>query len=266
MGTSKKTFQIITFALLLWHPLLIVMTSCGRNTHESSPYVYIEGDTLYFFASMCVNYKDFHEENLYYRNDAVLVNIMSQNYNNKWQNDTLMYLFAGDSILDCNTNAYYLVDSGLIVSAHGIPHAIGSFNYRYTDRRLTHISVINDLDTIHDDYNWIGNKIDNNLHYHNSQCNKYEFIYNDKDAYHRAKDGGLGYYIECFGWECVPLVLLGYYGDIPQYNLTAVKSYCKSSTEQHVYENHFDKNNRINKIYLPVRSTTIDFNFGDTHH
>ena len=89
---------------------------------------------------------------------------------------------------------------------------------------------------------------------------KKTFIYNPSTSQHETKNGGLCYYIDHLGWERIPFILLGYYGDIPQDDLKKVTNEIFRSGKDDIYENHFDDEGNLIKFYFPERGVSLELN------
>ena len=88
------------------------------------------------------------------------------------------------------------------------------------------------------------------------------FNYNPFKSQRKTKNGGLCFYIDHLGWDRIPFIILGLYGDIPQADLKTVKneSFRSGKDDTYIYENHFDDEGNLIKFYFPERGVSLELN------
>lgn len=266
----NKVFQMKKFEIII-SCFLIIISSCQRASHDISPYYISNGDTIPLYRAIHIDFNDDEQYSSYYHSstDSLLIAIDTQILpNGSSFCDTTEYLILKDSIIDLSTDRYYLVHDGLIT---GKKTVYGGFEYlfKYQDNRLV-LSGTKDADgniggkggnSTH--YTWENNKITSvTWSLANIARREIRLTYKDHSTSSKTKDGALGFYIDEFvGWQGIPFLLLGYFGDIPGADLSKKESYDLQDGQLFStasYKNSFDKDGMLKTIEFKDRGVTLE--------
>ncbi len=266
MGKIYKICQVFIMKTLLLVIMTGMFSSCRNYPPEASSYVIIEGDTIPLFATVLIDFNTNNDERrylgferrAYYRNDSIIVDIAIEKAKDYWFQDTIVYLLKDDSIINVKTNEFYLVKNGHII-AEDMIGAKGIIMNEYDTNKLVNTYVEG---KIYSKLYWTRGNIDSII-IDDKEINKTikrTFCYNPSTSQRVTKNGGLCFYIDHLGWDRIPLIMLGLYGDIPQADLKIVKNKSFSSGKNDIYENHFDNEGNLIKIYFPERGVSLELN------
>ena len=266
MGNIYKIYRVFIIRILLLVIMAGMFYSCRNYPPKASSYVVIEGDTIPLFAAVLLDFNANHEERryldlerrAYYRNDSFIVDVAIEKAKDYWYQDTTVYLLKDDSIINVKTNEFYLLKNGHII-AEDVIGAKGIIMNEYETNKLVNTYVEG---KIYSKSHWTNRNIDSII-VDDKEINrriKKTFYYNPSTSQHVIKNGGLCYYIDHLGWERIPFILLGYYGDIPQADLKKVTNEKFRSGKDGIYENHFDNEGNLIKFYFPERGVSLELN------
>ena len=266
MGKINKIYQVFLMKTLLLVILAGMFSSCRKYPPEASSYVLIEGDTIPLFAAVLIDFNANYDERryldlerrAYYRNDSIIVDIAIEKAQDYWIQDTTVYLLKDDSIINVKTNEFYLLKNGHII-AEDIIGAKGIITNEYETNKLINTYVEG---KIYSKSHWTNGNIDSII-VDDKEINrriKMTFCYNPSKSQRKIKNGGLCFYIDHLGWNRIPFIMLGLYGDIPQADLKKVKNDSFRSGKDDIYENHFDNEGNLIKFYFPERGVSLELN------
>ena len=265
MGKIYKICQVFIMKTLLLVIMAGMFSSCRNYPPEASSYVIIEGDTIPLFADVLLDFNANYDERYldlerraYYRNDSIIVDIAIEKVEDYWYQDTTVYLLKDDSIINVKTNEFYLLKNGHI-SAEYVTGAKGIIMNEYETNKLNNNYVEG---KIYSKSHWTNGNIDSIIVDDKEIDRKIKktFYYNPSTSQRETKNGGLCFYIDHLGWDRIPLIMLGLYGDIPQADLKIVKNKSFSSGKNDIYENHFDNEGNLIKFYFPERGVSLELN------
>ena len=270
MGKINKIFQVFVMKTLLLVIMADMFSSCHNYPPEASSYIVIEGDTIPMFASALIDFNAYSEEKTYldlerrayYHNDSIIVDIAIEEAKDYWYQDTTVYLLKDDSIINVKTNEFYLLKNGHII-AEDVIGAKGIIINEFETNKLVNTYVEG---KVYLESHWTNENIDSII-VDDKEINrkgKKTFIYNPSTSQHETKNGGLCYYIDHLGWERIPFILLGYYGDIPQDDLKKVTNEIFRSGKDDIYENHFDDEGNLIKFYFPERGVSLELKYEES--
>ena len=266
MGNIYKIYRVFIIRILLLVIMAGMFYSCRNYPPKASSYVVIEGDTIPMFATVLLDFNAYSvekkyldlERRAYYRNDSFIVDVAIEKAKDYWYQDTTVYLLKDDSIINVKTNEFYLLKNGHII-AEDVIGAKGIIMNEYETNKLVNTYVEG---KIYSKSHWTNRNIDSII-VDDKEINrriKKIFYYNPSTSQHVIKNGGLCYYIDHLGWERIPFILLGYYGDIPQADLKKVTNENFRSGKDGIYENHFDNEGNLIIFYFPERGVSLELN------
>lgn len=263
MGKIYKICQVFIMKTLLLVIMAGMFSSCRNYPPEASSYVIIEGDTIPLFADVLLDFNANYDERYldlerraYYRNDSIIVDIAIEKAKDYWFQDTTVFLLKDDSIINVKTNEFYLLKNGHII-AEDVIGAKGIIMNEYETNKLVNTYVEG---KIYSKSHWTNRNIDSII-IDDKKINrrtKMTFYYNPSTSQHETKNGGLCFYIDHLGWDRIPFIMLGLYGDIPQADLKKVKNESFRSGKDDIYENHFDNEGNLIKFYFPERGVSLE--------
>lgn len=266
MGKIYKVYKVFVMKTLLLAIMAGMFSSCRNYPPEASSYVIIEEDTIPLFAAVLIDFNTNNDERrylgferrAYYRNDSIIVDISIDKVEDYWYQDTIVYLLKDDSIINVKTNEFYLLKNGHII-AEDVIGAKGVIMNEYETNKLINNFVEG---KIYSKSHWTNGNIDSIIVY-DREINrriKKTFNYNPFTSQRKTKNGGLCFYIDYLGWDRIPFIMLGLYGDIPQADLKKVKNESFRSGKDDIYENHFDNEGNLIKFYFPERGVSLELN------
>ena len=268
MGKIYKIYRVFIMKTLLLVIMTSMFSSCRNYLPEASSYVIIEGDTIPLYAAVLIDFNTNNDERryldlerrAYYRNDSIIVDISIDKVEDYWYQDTIVYLLKDDSIINVKTNEFYLLKNGHI-SAEYVTGAKGIIMNEYETNKLINNYVEG---KIYSKSHWTNGNIDSII-VDDKEINKrikMTFNYNPFKSQRKTKNGGLCFYIDHLGWDRIPFIILGLYGDIPQADLKTVKneSFRSGKDDTYIYENHFDNEGNLIKFYFPERGVSLELN------
>ena len=266
MGKIYKIYRVFIMKTLLLVIMTSMFSSCRNYPPEASSYVIIEGDTIPLYAAVLIDFNTNNDERrylgferrAYYRNDSIIVDISIDKVEDYWYQDTIVYLLKDDSIINVKTNEFYLLKNGHI-SAEYVTGAKGIIMNEYETNKLINNYVEG---KIYSKSHWTNGNIDSII-VDDKEINKrikMTFNYNPFTSQRKTKNGGLCFYIDHLGWDRIPFIMLGLYGDIPQADLKKVKNEGFRSGKDDIYENLFDNEGNLIKFYFPERGVSLKLN------
>ncbi len=266
MGKIYKIYQFFITKTMLLTIMTGMFSSCRNYPPEASSYIVIEGDTIPMFASALIDFNAYSEEKTYldlerrayYHNDSIIVDIAIEEAKDYWYQDTTVYLLKDDSIINVKTNEFYLLKNGHIIAEY-VTGAKGIILNEYETNKLINTYVEG---KIYSKSHWTNGNIDSII-VDDKEINrriKMTFDYNPFTSQCKTKNGGLCFYIDHLGWDRIPFIMLGLYGDIPQADLKKVKNESLRSGKDDIYENHFDNEGNLIKFYFPERGVSLELN------
>ena len=272
MGKIYKVCKVVIMKTLLLLIMAGMFSSCRNYPPEASSYVIIEGDTIPLFAAVLIDFNPNYDERryldlerrAYYRNDSIIVDIAIEKAKDYCFQDTIVYLLKDDSIINVKTNEFYLLKNEHII-AEDIIGAKGIIMNEYETNKLINTYVEG---KIYSKSHWTNGNIDSII-VDDKEINKrikMTFNYNPFKSQRKTKNGGLCFYIDHLGWDRIPFIILGLYGDIPQADLKTVKneSFRSGKDDTYIYENHFDDEGNLIKFYFPERGVSLELKYEES--
>lgn len=266
MGKIYKIYQVFLTKTMLLTIMTGMFSSCRNYPPEASSYIVIEGDTIPMFASALIDFNAYSEKKtyqdierrVYYRNDSIIVDIAIEEAKDYRFQDTTVYLLKDDSIINMKTNEFYLLKNGHIIEEDVIGAKGVIINEYETNKLIKKYVEGKEYSKLY----WNKENIDS-IEFYDKEIDRREkriFFYNLPAIRRETNNGGLCFYIDHLGWDRIPFILLGYYGDIPQDDLKKVTNEIFRSGKDDIYENHFDNEGNLIKFYFPERGVSLELN------